>query len=179
MFSCFRKNKEQKKLYYQIDQEFKKSDYEEKISGVYAIYNNDICLYVGQSKNIASRLATHLCGKYKLCSHILVFPTIEAEQELISLEKFTMCELKPIDNILVDFTEKVCREDIAEGSIMYGIDRADCYQEEFNILDCSEFTILNTKHDILICCDIHLDLYENDNMLNFLSAQINKVKGVE
>ena len=34
-----------------------------RLAGVYAILQKDVCFYVGQSKNLASRLATHLTGK--------------------------------------------------------------------------------------------------------------------
>ena len=70
MFSYFTKSKKQKDLFFQLDYEFKKID-ENRLSGIYAIYKDDVCLYVGQSKNLSSRLATHLSGKYKLCSKII------------------------------------------------------------------------------------------------------------
>ena len=166
MFSYFRKDGQQKKLYFQIDAEFKKSDYEdEKVAGIYAIFKDDLCLYVGQSKNIASRIATHLSGKYKECSKILVFPTVDADDDLIELEKFVMQELKPIENLLIDFTEKLNSDNFAEGCITYGIEHP---YDNFDILKSSEFTIINTKSDLLIAYEIHIDLYGNDNMFDFL-----------
>lgn len=176
MFSYFTKSKKQKDLFFQLDNELKKTCYDEKISGIYAIFKNDICLYVGQSKNIASRLATHLSGKYKDCSKILIFPTIEPTENLIPLEKFTIQQLKPIENILVDFTEELDKNDFAEGSIIYEIDRCECYDEDFNISNASEIIIVNDSYNILISNEIKIDLYHNNNLIVFLMEQISAVR---
>ena len=166
MFSYFKKSKNQKKLYFQIDSEFKKSDYEDnKIPGIYAIFKDDLCLYVGQSKNIASRIATHLSGKYKECSKILIYPTVDPDDDLIELEKFVMQELEPTENLLIDFTEKLDHSLFAEGTIMYAIENP---HHTFDILQDSEFTIINTKFDLFIECEMHLDLYDNYNVFDFL-----------
>jgi len=180
MFSYFKKSKNQKSLYFQLEQEFKKIDSEFKVAGVYAIYKDDICLYVGQSKNIPSRLATHLSGKYKDCSKILVFTVIDEYSDLIPLEKFTMQLLKPIENILVDFTEEIDKEELAEGSIVYGMDYCDCYQEEFKIESFSDIEIINSRHDILISHEPEVDLYADakatDYMITLLNGVIAKFK---
>ena len=166
MFSYFKKSKQQKKLYFQIDTEFKKTEYEDgRVSGIYAIFKDDLCLYVGQSKNIASRIATHLSGKYKECSKILVFPTVDADDDLVELEKFVMKELEPIENIIIDFTEELDDSKFAEGSIVYAIEHPF---NDFDILKANEFTLVNSTHDILIAYDIHIDLYQDDNVFNFL-----------
>ncbi len=72
MFTYFRKSKSQKELFFQLNSSMtiEKAD---KISGVYAIYKSDVCLYVGQSSNIPSRLATHLCGRYANADKIFIF----------------------------------------------------------------------------------------------------------
>jgi hypothetical protein len=70
-------------------------------SGIYRIFKNDICLYVGQSKNIPSRLATHLSGKYRNDStHIMIdyYHVEDLDQE----EQIYMRMLKPIENINIE-----------------------------------------------------------------------------
>ena len=57
-------------MFFDLKWMFQKSNGLIKTIGVYTIYNDDICVYVGQSKNIASRLATHLSGRYKKATKI-------------------------------------------------------------------------------------------------------------
>lgn len=82
MIAQFYKSEDQKELYFQISAAFKMQNpsTDAKLAGVYAIYNSDTCLYVGQSQNIASRLATHLSGKFSECTHIDVY-LIDADEE--------------------------------------------------------------------------------------------------
>jgi len=168
MFSFFHKNKEQKELFFQLDREFKKT-YDKKIAGVYAIYKSDICLYVGQSKNIASRIATHLNGKYKICSKILIFTIEDESDDLIPLEKFLIQKLTPIENVLADFTEKIEESEIAEGCISYEIERAKHYEIDFNIDNAAEFTIINDKYALLLMdSEAASDLYHFDEACLFL-----------
>ena len=149
MFSFLDKNMEQKELFFQIDSEFKKVN-SSKLSGIYAIYKDDLCLYVGQSKNIASRIATHLSGKYKKCSKVLIFSTVDSDDNLIPLEKFVIQQLKPIENVLADYTEKINFIDFAEGSIVYSLDMADCFNEEFILTNANDFIIINNKYSLFI-----------------------------
>ena len=110
MLLSMRKNEEQKELFYDLDWFFKKcSEDGEKTKGVYAIYKDDICLYVGQSKNIPSRIATHLSGKYANVDKILIYVDSEyidesSENTLTETEKYLINRLKPIENVLVDFS---------------------------------------------------------------------------
>ena len=89
-----------------------------KISGLYAIFKEDICLYVGQSKNIPSRLSTHLTGRYEEADRIDVCFICEdffgdfherskAAQTaiLVNNENELINRLKPIENIFVDRSE--------------------------------------------------------------------------
>jgi hypothetical protein len=175
MFSYIHKKREQKELFFQLDTEFKKNN-DEKTAGIYVIYKDEICLYVGQSKNIASRLATHLSGKYKGCSKILVFTIEDSSDNLIPLEKFVIQKLKPIENVLADFTENVKRDELAEGSILYETDRAECYNEEFDIHNAVDFTILNNKHDLFISdSEAGADLYYFDDAFTFLNNLISSI----
>jgi hypothetical protein len=113
---------EQKQLFYKLSNALSLDSNAvlgQKISGVYAIYNGDTCLYVGLSTNIPSRLATHLRGKYSECTHIEFYKPDDcgfddfykrksADQKVIleNGEKQLMANLKPIDNLAInmDFT---------------------------------------------------------------------------
>ncbi len=89
-------------LYTKLQSIFSKFDgFREKKSGVYFIYNDKKeLMYVGQSKNIASRLTTHIRGKYKLANRILIMEV--NEYALDSIERFCINNLQPIDNIMVE-----------------------------------------------------------------------------
>lgn len=109
----------QKVLYFKLNNSFNMEIVKEenaKLAGIYAIFKDGICLYVGQSKNLASRIATHIKGKYENSDYILIWNISDLgfsnfyninnkSQEIIlnNCEKFIMRELKPIENILVDF----------------------------------------------------------------------------
>ena len=101
-------SKDYKLLYSSISNAFKNlnKEYNNKISGVYIIYNkNQDVVYVGQSKNIASRITTHMRGKYKKSYKIDVFPLDYVDDEQItSFERFLITKLKPIDNVMVEQT---------------------------------------------------------------------------
>ena len=174
MFSLFKKERDQKKLYFQLDAEFKKAHGDAKAQGIYAIFKDDLCLYVGQSKNIASRLATHLSGKYKQCSKILVFSTYDPEDDLLPLEKFAMQKLQPIENVLVDFTEDIKIEDLAEGEIVYMMDYCKSSNTKFDIKSAADITILNFKYEIFIGCDTVLDFSDNALLKEYFSRLVCK-----
>ncbi len=91
-----------------------------KIAGLYAIFKNDICYYVGQSKNVPSRLSTHLNGKYESCDLVKVYFVCEYGFEdfyqrskesqkaiLENNERYLIKELNPIENIMVDNDLKI------------------------------------------------------------------------
>jgi len=156
----FYKESEQKKLYFQIANSFKsyKEDYElEKIQGLYAIYKENICLYVGQSTNLPSRLATHLKGKYETCERIEVFIDTEEMGNLVSYEKEMIQNLKPIENVLVDFSEKI--------DIKYN----PCY-------DNAEIIIINSRKSLTILYDFHIVLYTDNYLLEYFKNEINKIE---
>lgn len=109
---------EQKALYFKLNNAFNMEYSTEeniKLTGVYAIYNGDTCLYVGQSKNLASRIATHLRGKYKKATDIHIWDVesigfedfakrSQSAKEIIlnNCEKYLMSLLKPVDNLAID-----------------------------------------------------------------------------
>ncbi len=89
-----------------------------KMAGVYAIYKDDVCYYVGQSKNLPSRIATHIMGKYAVADKIDVYfigdsnyynfylNTKSGQSEILKInEQFLILRKKPIENILVFDTD--------------------------------------------------------------------------
>ncbi len=150
---------EQKVLYYKLNNSFNMnltSELNHKIAGIYAIYKDDICLYVGQSKNLASRLATHLRGVYDNATNIyawniekLGFPEFRTykkelhEQILIRCEKYLMSVLKPIQNIDIDMDFHL----------------KDGFKPSFNFSASSCYTIQNDSLDLKVT-DSYPHLYQ-------------------
>ena len=107
---------EQKVLYYKLNSIFNLENEDvEKFAGIYAIFKDNVCLYVGQSFNLASRLATHLRGKYQEADYIYIWDIQQfTDSDLQKLkkdkqkhfldecEKLVMSALKPIENIDID-----------------------------------------------------------------------------
>ena len=120
----------QKMIYFKLNNSFNmdlESETNHKIAGVYAIYKDEICLYVGQSKNIASRLATHMMGKYKDFTDIFVWNIEDIgfsdfkdrdknvkDNILINTEKWLITKLKPIENIIADMSFALPKDKIHE-----------------------------------------------------------------
>lgn len=160
MFCCIGRKEKQKELYFDLDRVFKIS-YEDKISGIYVLYKDDICLYVGQSRNVASRIATHLCGKYKNVNRILIFNDNECvgDEDNVDVldysEKFAFKIFSPIENVLVDFTEEV---------------DTNCILQQFHDFNLgaplfNTFEIFLCEHNVFISDDkITIDLKENERM---------------
>lgn len=152
MFTYFRKSKSQKELFFQLNSSMT-IEKDNKISGVYTIYKSDVCLYVGQSSNIASRLATHLSGRYADSDKIFIFENTNNE-DLIITEKYCIQKLQPIDNLLVNFDEKINIEDIFD--IFYDYEKG-AYE---NMLEYYDFCIINDKPNMFIfSIDMQPELY--------------------
>lgn len=153
MFSYFRKNKSQKELYFQLNSCMTIERTEKAIKGIYAIYKSDICLYVGQSSNIASRLATHLSGRYKDIDKIYIFEQTD-DEDLILNEKYCIQKLKPIENIIVDYDEIINTDGLFD--YFHDFEKGACK----NILKYYEFCIINDNQNVLLfTADIQSDLY--------------------
>ncbi len=112
MLLSMKKSEDQKELYFDLDWFFKKCT-QEKTAGIYSIYKKNICLYVGQSKNIPSRIATHLSGKYKTVDKIIIYTdsdytgSEDSDIVLLETEKYLINKLEPIENVLVDFDRDI------------------------------------------------------------------------
>ena len=154
---------EQKELYFRINNvlNLEKSTQEKEISGIYAIYKKGICLYVGQSKNLASRVATHLCGKYKEADYIYIFDIrdigfsdydkrndVSKKSILDNCEKYMISLLKPIENIIADFSftlEENLKPEVYYEGLLYSfvIDNREN--------DTNHITISNYSSDDVVC----------------------------
>ena len=127
MLTVFDRPETSKELYFNLSNSLnlshamKSSTY--KIAGLYAIYKDDICMYVGQSKNIPSRLSTHLTGRYESCDKVEVFYVCENNFSdfyernatsqasiLENNEKRLINILKPIENLMVDRDAQIKNE---------------------------------------------------------------------
>ena len=162
---------EQKALYFKLNNAFNMNYATEeniKIVGIYAIYSNNTCLYVGQSKNIASRIATHLRGKYQNSTDIYIWDIEELgfsdfkkrsqksrEQILNNAEKYIMSILKPIDNIDIDMDIKIKEDE----------------KPTFKIDDNSTFSMHIAYECLKICNDSLRFLEEIGVSIDFLHHQ--------
>lgn len=143
---------EQKVLYFKLNNAFNLntiSDINCKFAGIYAIFKDNLCLYIGQSKNFASRIATHLTGKYKNSTEIFFWNVEEigfndfhtrneySKQSILdNCEQWFMAELKPIENINIDMSFKLSKD----------LQPIVCFDEE------SSLTI-NVSKDVLKICN--------------------------
>lgn len=154
-----------KSLYIGISKSFKRldEDCQDKLNGVYLIYNdNNEIMYIGQSKNIASRLTTHIRGKYKNAHKISIIGLDFIEHNYLdSIERFLITKLKPIDNIMVDENYDINHlEDIFP----------DCENinnisvEDINYFIRPSFYIF-PKNKFIVRSDFMVDLYELKNTL--------------
>ena len=147
----------QKQLYFKLNNALLLEHTPEltKLSGVYAIYSSNICLYVGQSKNLASRIATHMKGKYDLKElSIFIFLPYDyyetfteldvSDQSLILLknESYLIKKLKPVENIIADHSIEIDK-DFAFTSII-----EDSWPEMEIYRHRSSYLISDTEPDI-------------------------------
>lgn len=136
MIATFYKPDDSKGLYFNLSSSFQLSEQmnpnkQHKFAGLYAIFKSEKCYYVGQSQNIASRLATHLYGRYETADRVDVycitqngFPNfygLEKDVRARILEYNEKClikNLKPIDNIIADYCIEIDenKTDFIDGS---------------------------------------------------------------
>jgi len=158
MLSVFQQPQDSKQLYFRLKNSFGIFDSHlfgsgGSISGVYAIFKDGVCYYVGQSSNVASRLATHFSGKYKMFDEVILFiPEDDGfsdfyerdkacqKEILLNNERHCIDWLKPVENILVSDSNKINDEYLFSRLQAKGSKEA-----------C--FTILNSYGLISIVCD--------------------------
>jgi len=104
-----------------------------KFAGLYAIFKDGICYYVGQSQNLASRLSTHLTGRYSSFDGVIIISPIKnsfsdfyarsshAKAEILEYnEQLLINGLKPVENIIVEDVTLI--EEKAFGIFVKGAD---------------------------------------------------------
>ncbi len=130
-----------------------------KVAGLYAIFKNDICYYVGQSKNVPSRLSTHLTGKYESCDLVKVYfidedgfsdfyeRSKDSQKAILeNNESYLISELKPIENIMVDSDAKV-NKDVLFSTFQEDIDNELAPSEDISIY-IDEFNLTLTSDEM-------------------------------
>jgi hypothetical protein len=163
MISIFECERESKTLFFKLNNAFHLLDPESsstyKIAGIYAIYKNGVCHYVGQSKNLPSRLATHLCGKYKDADTVKIYfageiggsydypfylwSKVDQSIYLDASEACCIAELEPIENIYIPEISNEDEDWIIEPEVesaLIEIDETDftVYRDPFNIVRASK-----------------------------------------
>ena len=152
MITCFKKSESQRELFSQLNHSMSIKSDEKTIKGVYIIFKDNVCVYVGQSSNVASRLATHLSGKYKNANEIFVFENAN-DEDLIITEKYCIQKLQPIENLRVDFDEKINIDDIF--GIFHDYEKG-AYEK---MLEYYDFKIKNDDEYIFITTDHRNDVF--------------------
>lgn len=118
MLTRFDRPDEGKELYFKLNSSFQIINLDcasptHKYAGIYAIYSGDVCYYVGQSQNLASRLSQHLMGKYESATRIDCFFVMEngfadfherskeSKKSILEYNEMAfMDRLKPIENLI-------------------------------------------------------------------------------
>ncbi len=129
---------EQDILYFKLTNAFNMDKMEKmnaKIAGIYAIYKDDRCVYVGQSINLASRIATHLRGPYATATSVFCweaenlyydkFKYASKDEKKVMLdnaEKYIMAKFKPVENLMIDMDFKLLECDTPEVDTCFGGD---------------------------------------------------------
>lgn len=169
------KRLEQKELFFDLKSKMNK----EYVSGWYIIFKEDVCLYVGQSKNLSSRIATHLKGKYSTADKVLIYHSYEGSNvDLLTTERYLMNLFKPIENVLVDFSEKIELCDLeCESSIMFTIESYNDKTEGKSLIESmslafNECIIFDNNDGLLINDDLPPTLYNMPKSIHYLSSLI-------
>ena len=162
MFTFFHKENEQKELYFQLKSIIDNNS--TKARGIYAIFQDDLCVYVGQSKNISSRTATHLKGRYHNCTSVKLWLDYEDMEDLIPSEKFAIQQLKPTENIIADYSEKIDKDLLIERFIQF---KPSSY----------DYRIMNFKYNLFVSdSECNENLYSNEKLRTFFKNEINEVE---
>lgn len=182
----------QKELYFKMCNVISLATKNTTIAGIYAIYKNDICLYVSQSKNLLSRVSTHLPGKYKEADYIYLMDIkslgfddfndrndVSKKSILDNCEKYIMKLLKPIENIIADFSFDIPVEQRPDIS---GYLPFDYIIDSRDFAGTNMLTIQDDDYDAILYADwiriaIHkgLDLDDIEKCFDFEFSKARKV----
>lgn len=184
-----------KGLYFKLNNALQLADYtycskQYKFAGLYSIYKNNVCLYVGQSQNLCSRIATHLTGRYATADRIDLFTAVgngfddfydrskESRKGILERNELKLInELNPIENIIVD-REIECTEMQLFESI------AEKYKEDTDdsIYPCITLHLNKTTATITDGCfdpTWVVDMPKSVLDLDFMSSYLDHLKGAK
>lgn len=166
MLTHFEKPEDSKELYFKLSNSFHLTMFEDrsstsKFAGLYAIFKNDVCMYVGQSQNLASRLSQHLSGKYESADKVLIFSAIsngysdffdrskEARKLILeNNEKLLIKELQPIENLMLPDQDFDIKTGCGFTFFEYRSEDDDYINREYDTGLCiGEFNISIFSHD--------------------------------
>jgi hypothetical protein len=142
-------------------------DEDKKVPGIYCIYNEaGTLLYVGKSKNLASRLTTHIRGKYRY-SYKITIEYVEQE-ELDDVERFLIDTLEPIDNVRVN--EHYDIENTTWAELFLDLDES--YTEFYNFTNLSEYMSDDVNRTVIYPDYL---LIKSKNLIPHLCEYINEI----
>ena len=166
MLTHFEKPEESKELYFKLSNSFHLTMFEDRSStsrfaGLYAIFKNDVCMYVGQSQNLASRVSQHLSGKYSSADKVLIFsvvsngfggffdfPKEDRKWVLENNEKLLIKELQPIENLMLPDDD-------------YKLDEKHCFNFFEYKVESSDYADLHFSSKLYIF-DRHITVTQDD-----------------
>ena len=123
MFTTFERHIDPKDFYFKLNNSFQITSIEHqsptfKFAGLYAIYKNNTCYYVGQSQNVASRICQHINGKYASADRVEIFlarangfddyhnRSKESRKKILESNENNLIKiLKPIENLMLPSNE--------------------------------------------------------------------------
>lgn len=143
MFTSFYKEEDAKSLYFDINSSFQicyksNSSNSYKFAGLYSIHKGNICYYVGQSQNLASRISQHITGKYSNADEVRIYfcdcyfyklPKTERKKFIESNELLLIKRLKPTENLITAPLDYELSNDL----------RFDCLKDIPNYGETEEF----------------------------------------
>lgn len=119
MFTTFQKSElDSKQLYFKLNNSLQICSDENqsptlKFAGLYAIFKDGVCYYVGQSQNLASRISQHITGKYSTADTIAIYFAKsngfddfyergkEARKAILECNEMHLIKMfKPIENLI-------------------------------------------------------------------------------
>lgn len=175
---------EQKDLYFKLKQIFniEKND-ETSMYGIYAIFKNGYCVYVGQSKNMASRIATHVFGKYKNADFVLIYNVEDlgfydfhkrSSESMIKIlnncENYIISNLKPTENIIADFSFKLKSENTPDFDF-----RCFNFCLDLRAMEVGDIIVSDSGSEIVIGNDYFEYLYVTNKNLTKREAELLKL----
>ena len=138
-----------------------------KISGLYALFKKGVCHYVGQSKNLPSRISTHLTGRYESCDEVRIYyvcphtfedfydKTSAAQKSILENNETKLINLlKPTENLIVD------RDVDLDDDLMF----ERFYSENNNVK--SDVYVFLSGYSVTVTNDIYEVFFEIDSRVH-------------